>query len=51
MNRFNRLPVIFLGLTVIVVAGPAEQGKAIDPQRSSLTIHVGKAGLLSAARP
>ena len=49
MIRFNRLPVIFLGLTVILVAGPAEQGKAIDPQRSSLTIHVGKAGLLSAA--
>jgi polyisoprenoid-binding protein YceI len=49
MIRLNRLPVIFLGLTVILVAGPDEQGKVIDSQRSSLTIHVGKAGLLSAA--
>ena len=49
MIRLKRLPVIFLGLTVILVAGPDEQGKAIDSQRSSLTIHVGKAGLLSAA--
>ena len=49
MIRLKRLPVIFLGLTVILVAGPDEQGKAIDSQRSSLIIHVGKAGLLSAA--
>jgi len=49
MIRLNRLLVIFLGLTVMLIAGPDEQGKAIDAQRSSLTIHVGKAGLLSAA--
>jgi hypothetical protein len=49
MIRVNRLPVVFLGLTVILIAGPDEQEKAIDTQRSSLTIHVGKAGLLSAA--
>jgi hypothetical protein len=49
MIRLNRLPVIFLGLTVVLIAGPDEQGKAIDLQRSSLTIHVGKAGLFSAA--
>ena len=48
MIRLNRLPVIFLGLTIVLVAGPDEQGRAIDPHRSSLTIHVGKAGLLSA---
>ena len=48
MIRLNRL-VVFLGLTVVLIAGPDEQGKAIDAQRSSLTIHVGKAGLLSAA--
>jgi len=49
MIRLNRLPVIFLSLTIVLVAGPDEQGRAIDPHRSSLTIHVGKAGLLSAA--
>ena len=49
MIRLNGLPIVFLGLTVVLIAGPDEQEKAIDTQRSSLTIHVGKAGLLSAA--
>jgi len=49
MVRLNGLPIVFLGLTVVLIAGPDEQEKTIDTQRSSLTIHVGKAGLLSAA--
>jgi len=49
MIRLNGPLVVFFGLTVVLIAGPDEQGKTIDPQRSFLTIHVGKAGLLSAA--
>src|SRR5258706_14111792 len=39
-------PRIFLGLLVAAL-GAAAQDKAIDTQRSSITIHVLKAGLLS----
>jgi polyisoprenoid-binding protein YceI len=42
--------VVKLGMALLAVAaGAAAQESAIDSQRSSITIHVGKAGLLSAA--
>jgi polyisoprenoid-binding protein YceI len=41
--------VAALGMTVSLVAAAQEPGSAIDTGRSSLTIHVDKAGLLSAA--
>lgn len=42
--------VVKLGMALLAVAaGAAAQETAIDSQRSSITIHVGKAGLLSAA--
>lgn len=36
-------------LAVFLIAGPRDPGQAIDTQRSSITIHVGKAGLLASA--
>jgi hypothetical protein len=39
----------FLCTTVTVVAGAQDSSQAIDVQRSSITIHVGKSGLLAAA--
>lgn len=42
--------ILLISLAIAGVASKAgAQGKAIDVERSSLTIHVGKAGLLSAA--
>src|SRR5512142_1719358 len=41
--------VAALGITVSVAAPAQEPGSAIDTARSSLTIHVEKAGILSAA--
>jgi hypothetical protein len=41
--------IVFLNTAAFLMAGPDEQGKIIDTERSSLTIHVGKAGILSAA--
>jgi polyisoprenoid-binding protein YceI len=49
MIRVHMMPVVFLGIALPLIAGPDQQEKAIDTQRSSLTVHVGKAGLLSAA--
>jgi polyisoprenoid-binding protein YceI len=45
-----KLKVVKLATALLaVVAGASAQDIAIDSQRSSITIHVGKAGLLSAA--
>jgi polyisoprenoid-binding protein YceI len=45
-----KLKVVKLATALLAVAaGAAAQESAIDSQRSSITIHVGKAGLLSAA--
>ena len=44
------LSVFFSALSIVSLASAAnDKGKPIDTRRSSLTIHVGKAGLLSAA--
>ena len=39
----------FLGIVAAIKAGPQDPGGAIDIQRSSITIHVGKSGLFAAA--
>ena len=43
------LKLAFLGMLVAINASPQESGEAIDIQRSSITIHVGKSGLFAAA--
>lgn len=46
----SRSFLFFVALSVVCLAQAAnDRGKPIDTQRSSLLIHVGKAGLLSAA--
>lgn len=52
MTTFEQHQLFFvaaLGITVSLPAAAQEQGSAIDTRRSSLTIHVDKAGILSAA--
>jgi hypothetical protein len=49
MIRLYFVPLVFLGVAHAVIAGPDQQERAIDTPRSSLTVHVRKAGLLSAA--
>src|ERR1700693_3087569 len=44
-----RMLVSYLAAAVVILAGPDQLEQAIDTERSSLTVHVGKAGLLSAA--
>jgi hypothetical protein len=39
----------FLGMIIAIKGGPQDPGQAIDTQRSSITIHVGKSGLFAAA--
>src|SRR5258707_5831460 len=39
----------FLSAAVALVAAPQDSGQAIDTQRSSIAIHVGKSGLFAAA--
>jgi hypothetical protein len=41
--------LVFLSMVLALVAGPQVHGQTIDTQGSSITIHVGKAGLFSAA--
>jgi hypothetical protein len=48
MIRISWLLVSHLAAAIVILAGP-DQPEAIDTERSSLTVHVGKAGLLSAA--
>jgi len=43
------ISVVLFCIAVSLAAAADEQREAIDTQRSSLTVHVGKAGLLSAA--
>ena len=38
-----------LAAAIVILAGPDQPEQAIDTERSSLTVHVGKAGLLSGA--
>src|SRR5580693_4872113 len=44
-----RLSTVFVCTAIAVAVPLMAQEKAIDTQRSTITIHVGKAGLLSAA--
>ena len=49
MIRISWLLVSYLAAAIVILAGPDQPEQAIDTERSSLTVHVGKAGLLSAA--
>jgi hypothetical protein len=49
MIRISWLLVSYLAASIVILAGPDQPEQAIDTERSSLTVHVGKAGLLSAA--
>jgi len=49
MVRISWMLVSYLAAAVVILAGPDQPEQAIDTGRSSLTVHVGKAGLLSAA--
>ena len=44
-----RLSTLALCTAIVAAAPLVAQEKAIDTQRSTITIHVGKSGLLSAA--
>jgi hypothetical protein len=48
MIRISWLLVSHLAAAIVILAGPDQPEQAIDTERSSLTVHVGKAGLLSA---
>jgi len=49
MIRISWMLVSYLAAAMVILAGPDQPEQAIDIERSSLTVHVGKAGLLSAA--
>jgi hypothetical protein len=49
MIRISWLLVSYLAAAIVILAGPDQPEQAIDTERSFLTVHVGKAGLLSAA--
>ena len=49
MIRISWLLVSHLAAAIVILAGPDQPEQAIDTERSSLTVHVGKTGLLSAA--
>ena len=48
MIRISWMLVSYLAAAIVILAGPDQPEQAIDTERSSLTVHVGKAGLLSA---
>jgi hypothetical protein len=39
MIRLYFVPLVFLGVAHAVIAGPDQQERAIDTQRSSVTVH------------
>jgi polyisoprenoid-binding protein YceI len=49
MIRISWLLVSYLAAAIVILAGPDQPEQAIDTEHSFLTVHVGKAGLLSAA--
>ena len=49
MIRIPWMLVSYLAAVFVILAGPDQPERFIDTGRSSLTVHVGKAGLLSAA--
>ena len=44
MIRISWLLVSYLAAAIVILAGPDQPEQAIDIERSSLTVHVGKAG-------
>jgi YceI-like domain len=49
MIRISWMLVSYLAAAFVIFAGPSQPEQAIDTERSSLTVHVGRAGLLSGA--
>ena len=49
MIRISWLLVSYLAASMVILAGPDQPEQAIDTERSFLTVHVGKTGVLSAA--
>ena len=49
MIRISWMLVSYLAAAMVILAGPDQPEQAIDTERSSLRVHAGKAGLLSAA--
>ena len=49
MIRSSWLLVSYLAAAMVILAGPDQPEQAIDTERGFLTVHLGKAGLLSAA--
>ncbi len=49
MRKTHIAAAVLFGFTVILRAAAQDSGEAIDTARSSLTIHVGKGGVFSAA--
>jgi hypothetical protein len=49
MIRISWLLVSYLAAAMVILAGPDQPEQAIDTERSFLTVHVGKTGVLSAA--
>ena len=49
MIRISWALGLSLAAPIVILAGPDQPEKAIDTERSFLTVHVGKTGLLSAA--
>lgn len=50
VRSFLAPPLIVVSLAGVLFAGPQETGEAIDTQRSSITIHVGKSGVFAGWR-
>jgi hypothetical protein len=49
MIRISWLLVSHLAAAIVILAGPDQPEQVIDTERSFLTVHVGKTGVLSAA--
>jgi archaellum component FlaG (FlaF/FlaG flagellin family) len=50
MTRISWMLDSYLAAAIAILAGPDQPEQAIDTALRSLTVHVGKAGVLSAAR-
>jgi hypothetical protein len=49
LSCLSVMPAAFFGIDVTLRGGPQGTGEPIDTQRSSITIHVGKAGVFAVA--
>jgi hypothetical protein len=49
MIRISWMLVSYSAAAIVILAGPDQPEQAIDTERSFVTVHVGKTGVLSAA--